>query len=145
MSAAAKVKDEQKSRMITHQKKPATENQNRMSTNKEQKLGHPPYLRHPPHHLWQLWQHRVLFPLRHPQLPVPWAEGGGPQLHGELAGGAPGEAWGPSTPPAHLLGLRLLLLAVHHLPGLRHHRLPQADVGGPALAEGGVGRREDRC
>ena len=38
MSAVAKVKDEQKSGLITHQEKPATENQNRMSTNKEQKL-----------------------------------------------------------------------------------------------------------
>ena len=50
----------------------------------------------------------------------------------------------PRSPPAHLLDLRLLLLAVHHLPGLRHHRLSQAGVGGPALAEGGMGRREDR-
>ena len=50
----------------------------------------------------------------------------------------------PRSPPAHLLDLRLLLLVVHHLPSLRHHRLSQADVDGPALAEGGMGRREDR-
>ena len=50
----------------------------------------------------------------------------------------------PRSPPAHLLDLRLLLLVVHHLPSLRHHRLSQADVDGPALAEGGMGRCEDR-
>jgi hypothetical protein len=53
----------------------------------------------------------------------------------------------PSSPaqqslphPAHLLDLRLLLLAVRPLPGLRHHRLPQAAVGEAAVGPGGVGR-----
>ena len=51
----------------------------------------PPHLRDPAHPLRQLHQHRLLLPLRHPQLPLAQAEAGGPQLHCHLPGAAAGE------------------------------------------------------
>ena len=178
MSAATGVKDEQKSRLITDQEKPATESEpNRISTTKGQQ---PKTLdgkeKHQistgcslfPIHMWLYFLYialAVILPIFGTLLIIcgNYGNTGYFSLFAILNYPFPGLkvedpnytasslevlqvrfGFRPRSPPAHLLDLRLLLLVVHHLPSLRHQRLSQADVDGPALAEGGMGRCEDR-
>ena len=178
MSAATGVKDEQKSRLITDQEKPATESEpNRISTTKGQQ---PKTLdgkeKHQistgcslfPIHMWLYFLYislAVILPIFGTLLIIcgNYGNTGYFSLFAILNYPFPGLkvedpnytasslevlqvrfGFRPRSPPAHLLDLRLLFLGVHHLPCLHHHRLPQAYVGGPALAEGSMGQREDR-
>ena len=178
MSAATGVKDEQKSRLITDQEKPATESEpNRISTTKGQQLKTLDVKeKHQfstgcslfPIHMWLYFLYislAVILPIFGTLLIIcgNYSNTGYFSLFAILNYPFPGLkvedpnytasslevlqvrfGFRPRSPPAHLLDLRLLLLVVHHLPSLRHHRLSQADVDGPALAEGGMGRCEDR-